>query len=52
MAKGDNEARRRMDRAAQIGDVVVDALSEYFREAHNRDIVERLAAQVHVLEAQ
>jgi DNA ligase (NAD+) len=30
---------------------VVDALFDYFREAHNRGIVERLAAQVHVLEA-
>jgi DNA ligase (NAD+) len=52
LAKGDDEARRDLDRAAQIGDVVVDALSDYFREAHNRGIVERLAAQVRVLEAQ
>jgi DNA ligase (NAD+) len=35
-----------------MGDVVVDALSAYFREARNRGIVERLAAQVSVLEAQ
>ena len=52
LAKGDDAARRDLDRAAQIGDVVVDALSAYFREAHNRGIVERLAAQVHVLGAQ
>ena len=52
LAKGDDAARRDLDRAAQIGDVVVDALSAYFREAHNRRIVERLAAQVHVLGAQ
>jgi DNA ligase (NAD+) len=52
LAKGEDEARRDLDRAAQIGDVVVDALSDYFREAHNRGIVERLAAQVRVLEAQ
>jgi DNA ligase (NAD+) len=52
LAKGDDAARRDLDRAPQIGDVVVDALSAYFREAHNGGIVERLAAQVRVLEAQ
>jgi DNA ligase (NAD+) len=52
LAKGDAEARRDLDRAPQIGDVVVDALSGYFGEAHNRGIVERLAAQVRVIEAQ
>jgi DNA ligase (NAD+) len=52
LARGDDAARRDLHRAAQMGDVVVDALSDYFREAHNRGIVERLAAQVHVLETQ
>jgi DNA ligase (NAD+) len=52
LAKGDDAARRDLDGAPQIGDVVVDALSAYFREAHNRGIVERLRAQVRVLEAQ
>jgi DNA ligase (NAD+) len=33
-----------------MGDVVVNALTDYFREAHNRGIVERLAAQVRVIE--
>jgi DNA ligase (NAD+) len=52
LAKGEDQARRNLDRAAQIGDVVIDALSDYFREAHNCGTVERLAAQVRVLEAQ
>jgi DNA ligase (NAD+) len=52
LATGDDAARQDLHRAAQIGDVVVDALSVYFREAHNRGIVERLAAQVHVPETQ
>ena len=46
------QARRDLDRAAQIGNVVVDALSDYFREAHNRGIVERLAAQVRIRDAE
>jgi DNA ligase (NAD+) len=52
LARGDDAARRDLDRAPEMGDVVVDALSAYFREAHNRGIVERLAAQVRVIEAQ
>jgi DNA ligase (NAD+) len=52
LAKGEDEARRDLDRAAQIGDVVVDALSAYFGEAHNRGIVERLAAQVRIRDAE
>jgi DNA ligase (NAD+) len=41
-----------LDSTAQIGDVVIDALSDYFREGHNRGIVERLAVQVRVLDAE
>ena len=52
LAKGDDAARRDLDRAAQIGHVVVDALSDYFRETHNRGIVERLAAQVRIRDAE
>jgi DNA ligase (NAD+) len=52
LAGGDDEARRDLDRAAQTGDVVTDALSDYFREAHNRGIVERLAAQVRIRDAE
>ena len=31
-----------MDALDQIGDTVIDAIATYFREAHNRGIVERL----------
>jgi DNA ligase (NAD+) len=48
LAKGESAARRDLKSVAQIGDVVINALSDYFREAHNRGIVERLAAQVRV----
>jgi DNA ligase (NAD+) len=52
LAKGDDEARRNLDRAAQIGHVVVDAVSDYFGEAHNCGIVERLATQVRIRDAE
>jgi DNA ligase (NAD+) len=46
LAKGDVEARRKMDELGQIGDTVIDSLAEYFREAHNRGLVERLTQKV------
>jgi DNA ligase (NAD+) len=52
LAKGEAQARWDLDSTAQIGDVVIDALSDYFREGHNRGIVERLAVQVRVLDAE
>jgi DNA ligase (NAD+) len=52
LARGDEEVRHEMDALDQIGDTVIDALAAYFREAHNRGIVERLTAQVHILDAE
>ncbi|HVX91920.1 MAG TPA: NAD-dependent DNA ligase LigA [Xanthobacteraceae bacterium] len=52
LAEGDEEVRHEMDALDQIGDTVIDALAAYFREAHNRGIVERLTAQVHILDAE
>src|SRR5207302_2916881 len=52
LANGDEEARPEMDALDQIGDTVIDALEAYFREKHNRDIVERLTNQVRILEAE
>jgi DNA ligase (NAD+) len=52
LAKGEDKAHRGLRSVAQIGDVVVDALSAYFGEAHNRGIVERLAAQVRIRDAE
>ncbi len=41
-----------MDALDQIGDTVIESLSDYFGEAHNRRRVERLAAQVRILDAE
>jgi DNA ligase (NAD+) len=52
VARGDEETRAEMDNLDQIGDTVIDAIAAYFGEAHNRDIVERLTAQVRILDAE
>jgi DNA ligase (NAD+) len=52
VAKGDEEVRAEMDALDQIGDTVIDALAGYFKEPHNRGIVERLIKQVKILEAE
>jgi len=52
LAKGDEEAKDEMDALDQIGDTVIESLHDYFGEAHNRRRIERLAAQVKILEAE
>src|SRR5262249_28066939 len=52
VARGDEETRAEMDNLDQIGDTVIDAIAAYFGEAHNRGIVERLTAQVRILDAE
>jgi DNA ligase (NAD+) len=52
VAKGDEEAVAEMDALDQIGDTVIAAIRAYFGESHNRGIVERLKAQVDVLDAE
>jgi DNA ligase (NAD+) len=52
LTKGDEETRAEMDALDQIGDTVIDALSGYFKEPHNRGIVERLVKQVDIQEAE
>ena len=52
VAKGDADARTEMDALDQIGDTVIDALTAYFKERHNRDIVERLTKQVRIQDAE
>ena len=52
VASGDEETRVEMDALDQIGDTVIDALGAYFKEKHNLGIVERLTAQVKILEAE
>ncbi len=52
LAKDDAETKAEMDALDQIGDTVIESLHDYFGEAHNRRRIERLAAQVHVLDAE
>jgi len=52
VAKGDEDARTEMDALDQIGDTVIDAIAAYFKETHNRGIVERLVKQVRIQEAE
>jgi DNA ligase (NAD+) len=52
VADGDAETRAEMDALDQIGDTVIDALAAYFREGHNRGIVERLTRHVRILDAE
>jgi DNA ligase (NAD+) len=52
LAKGDEETKVEMDALDQIGDTVIESLSEYFCEAHNRRRVERLAEKVRIRNAE
>jgi DNA ligase (NAD+) len=52
LAKGDEETKNEMDALDQIGDTVIESLHDYFGEAHNRRRIERLAAQVKILDAE
>jgi DNA ligase (NAD+) len=52
VAKGDEETRAEMDALDQIGDTVIDALAAYFKERHNRGVVERLTKEVRIQEAE
>ena len=52
VAKGDEETIAEMDALDQIGDTVIAAVASYFRESHNRGIVERLIKEVTILDAE
>jgi DNA ligase (NAD+) len=52
LAKGDEDTEQEMDALDQIGDTVIESLRDYFGEAHNRQRIERLAAQVKIREAE
>jgi DNA ligase (NAD+) len=52
LAKNDEDAKEEMDALDQIGDTVIESLHDYFGEAHNRRRIERLAAQVKILDAE
>jgi len=50
LARGDAVAHQKMDALGEIGDVVIESLAEYFRETHNRGLVERLTRHVRILD--
>jgi DNA ligase (NAD+) len=52
VAAGNLEAAAEMDAIDQIGATVIAAIASYFGEEHNRVIVDRLAAQLTILEAE
>lgn len=52
IANGDAEAAAEMDAIDQIGESVIVAIASYFGEEHNRAIVERLAAELTILDAE
>jgi DNA ligase (NAD+) len=52
LAAGDAEARDELDSLDQIGEAVIEAIAGYFGEAHNRALVERLLAEITVLDAE
>jgi DNA ligase (NAD+) len=52
VVKGDEDTKQEMDALDQIGDSVIEAIADYFGEAHNRKLVERLVEQVTILDAE
>jgi DNA ligase (NAD+) len=52
LAAGEGAARQELDAIDQIGDAVIDSLSAYFAEEHNRGVVKRLSAQVRIQDAE
>lgn len=52
VAENDEAAREEMDGIDQVGATIVDAITRYFGESHNRELVEALSDQVNVLDAE
>jgi len=52
LAEGNADARLELDAMDQIGDTVIDSLTSYFSEPHNTGMVDRLAREVRVLDAE
>ena len=50
-ASGDSRLHQTIDAIGDIGPVVIDSLAEYFGESHNRRLVERLKAQIRIMDA-
>jgi DNA ligase (NAD+) len=52
IAGGDEAAAAELDALDQIGEAVVEAVRDYFAEAHNRSILQRLLDELNVLDAE
>ncbi|HVS76801.1 MAG TPA: NAD-dependent DNA ligase LigA [Steroidobacteraceae bacterium] len=52
LAKGNTEARQELDAMDQIGDTVIESLTSYFSEPHNTGMVDRLAREIRILDAE
>ncbi len=52
LADGNADARQELDAMDQIGDTVIDSLTSYFAESHNTDVVDHLAREVRILDAE
>ncbi|MFO0389746.1 MAG: NAD-dependent DNA ligase LigA [Alphaproteobacteria bacterium] len=46
------EVREQLDTVDGIGDVVIDALADFFREPHNREIVAKLGKELNIADAE
>jgi len=52
LVAADADVREELDAIDQIGDTVIEGLASYFGEEHNRRIVQRLTAQVCIIDAE
>ena len=52
LAEGNAEARQDLDAMDQIGDSVIESMTAYFSEPHNTGMVDHLAREVRVLDAE
>jgi DNA ligase (NAD+) len=52
LAEGNADARQELDAMDQIGDAVIESLTSYFSESHNTGMVDHLAREVRILDAE
>ncbi|MGH8299618.1 MAG: NAD-dependent DNA ligase LigA, partial [Steroidobacteraceae bacterium] len=52
LAEGNADARQELDAMDQIGDTVIESLTSYFSEPHNTGMVDHLAREVRILDAE
>jgi DNA ligase (NAD+) len=52
LAEGNTDARQELDAMDQIGDTVIASLTSYFSEPHNTGMVDRLAREIRIQDAE